>query len=77
MAVRRMAQAGVVPVTWMAVGGELEGDWARQTSAQASAEILTAHGGGGGVAYAWEMQLLAPVLALKPDLPERHLRRAG
>jgi nicotinamidase-related amidase len=59
MAVRRMAQAGVVPITWMAVGGELQRDWARETSSQAFAEILTAHGGGSGVAYAWEMQLLA------------------
>jgi len=59
MAVRRMAQAGVVPITWMAVGGELQRDWAREASAQAFAEILTAHGGGSGVAYAWEMQLLA------------------
>jgi len=59
MAVRRMAQAGVVPITWMAVGGELQRDWAREASAKAFAEILTAHGGGSGVAYAWEMQLLA------------------
>ena len=59
MAVRRMAQAGVVPITWMAVGGELQRDWARESSAQAFAEILAAHGGGSGVAYAWEMQLLA------------------
>src|SRR5947207_11217525 len=51
MAVRRMAQAGVVPITWMAVGGELQRDWARETSAQAFAEILAAHGGGSGVAY--------------------------
>jgi nicotinamidase-related amidase len=59
MAIRRMAQAGVVPITWMAVGGELQRDWARETSAPALSEILTAHGGGSGVAYAWEMQLLA------------------
>ena len=52
-------QAGVVPITWMAVGGELQRDWARETSAQAFAEILAAHGGGSGIAYAWEMQLLA------------------
>jgi nicotinamidase-related amidase len=63
MAVRRMAQAGVVPITWMAVGGELQRDWAREASAQAFAEILAAHGGGSGVAYTWEMQLLAQALA--------------
>src|SRR5213592_4117306 len=34
MAVRRMAQAGVVPITWMAVGGELQRDWAREETAK-------------------------------------------
>jgi nicotinamidase-related amidase len=31
MAVRRMVMAGVVPITWMAVAGELQRDWARET----------------------------------------------
>jgi hypothetical protein len=39
-------------------GGELQRDWARDTSTQAFAEILAAHGGGSGVAYAWEVQPL-------------------
>ena len=59
MAVRRMVQAGVTPITWMAVGGELQRDWARESTGNAFAEILAAHGGGSGVAFAWEMQLLA------------------
>ncbi|WP_329308892.1 hydrolase [Streptomyces microflavus] len=57
MAVRRMVQAGVVPITWMAVLGEWQRDWAREETVQAAAEAQ--HGGATGVAFAWEMQLLA------------------
>jgi nicotinamidase-related amidase len=59
MAVRRMMQAGCVPITWMAVMGEWQRDWARQGSIPGVAEVLGAHGGGSGVAFTWEMQLLA------------------
>jgi nicotinamidase-related amidase len=59
IAVRRMVQAGVVPITWMAVAGELQRDWARET-ASAVAEIFIPHGGATGIAFAWEQQLLAP-----------------
>jgi nicotinamidase-related amidase len=59
MAVRRMVQAGAVPMTWMAVQGELQRDWARESTVPGLAEILVQHGGGSGVALAWEMQLLA------------------
>jgi len=59
MAVRRMVQAGVVPTNWMAVVGELQRDWAREDTAGAVGELLAAHGGGTGVAFAWELQLLA------------------
>ncbi len=58
MAVRRMTAAGVTPITWMAVMGEWQRDWAREESVPAVAEILASHGGGSGVAFAWEMQLL-------------------
>ncbi|MBO0742889.1 MAG: isochorismatase family protein [Hyphomicrobiaceae bacterium] len=58
MAVRRMVLAGVVPITWMAVGAELQRDWAHEASAQPLAEVLAVHGGGSGVAFAWEQQLL-------------------
>jgi nicotinamidase-related amidase len=58
MAVQRMAQARVVPITWLAVMGELQRDWAREGTVPAVADILAAHGGGSGVAFAWEMQLL-------------------
>ncbi|PZG20462.1 hydrolase [Micromonospora craterilacus] len=59
MAVRRMVQAGVVPITWMAVLGEWQRDWAREKTVPGAAEIQAQHGGATGVAFAWEMQLLA------------------
>ncbi|MDR6840099.1 hydrolase [Pseudoxanthomonas sacheonensis] len=60
MGVRRMVQAGAIPMTWMAVAAELQRDWAREESAAALAtEALAQHGGGTGVALAWELQLLA------------------
>jgi nicotinamidase-related amidase len=59
MAIRRMDQAGVVPITWFAVVGELQRDWARLETAAGLAEVLAQHAGGGGIAFAWEMQLLA------------------
>ena len=58
MAVRRMVQAGCVPITWMAVAAEWQRDWAREDTALGLAEGLRAHGGGTGIAFAWEMQLL-------------------
>lgn len=59
MAVRRMVAAGVTPMNWMAVMGEWQRDWAREATVPALAEVLSAHGGGSGVAFAWELQLLA------------------
>ena len=58
MAVRRMVMAGVVPITWMAVAGELQRDWAREGQAAALAGVFLEHGGGTGIALAWELQLL-------------------
>jgi nicotinamidase-related amidase len=58
MAVRRMVMAGVVPITWMAVAGELQRDWAREDQAAKLAEVFLEHGGGTGIALAWELQLL-------------------
>ncbi|MEV6595017.1 hydrolase [Streptomyces acidicola] len=59
MAVRRMVQAGVVPITWLAVMGEWQRDWAREKTIPGAAEVQAQHGGASGVAFAWEMQLLA------------------
>jgi nicotinamidase-related amidase len=58
MAVRRMVQAGAVPITWMAVAGEWQRDWAREKTAAGMAELVGAHGGGSAIALAWELQLL-------------------
>src|ERR1700758_224362 len=59
MAVLRMAQAGAVPVTWIAVMSEWQRDWAREAAIPAVAEVTVAHGGASGVAFAWEQQLLS------------------
>ncbi|RCV49371.1 hydrolase [Marinitenerispora sediminis] len=58
MAVRRMVQAGVVPITWLAVASEWQRDWAREETVPGLTEVLTQHGGATGVAFAWETQLL-------------------
>ncbi len=58
MAIRRLVQAGIVPMTWMAVQAEWQRDWAREATVPGLAEVLTLHGGGSGVAFGWEMQLL-------------------
>jgi nicotinamidase-related amidase len=59
MAVRRMVSAGAVPITWLAVLGEWQRDWAREKTAAGVAAVVAEHGGGSAVALAWEMQLLA------------------
>jgi nicotinamidase-related amidase len=58
MAVRRMVQAGAVPITWMAVAAEWQRDWARDKTTTGMAELVGAHGGGSAIALAWELQLL-------------------
>jgi nicotinamidase-related amidase len=58
MAIRHMVQAGVTPVTWLAVFGEWQRDWARTETLGGLAEVLVQHGGASGIAFAWEMQLL-------------------
>jgi len=59
MAMQRMVQAGAVPMTWLAVGAELQRDWAREATVPGLADLLVQHGGGTGVAFVWEMQLLS------------------
>ena len=59
MAVLRMVQAGVTPITWLAVVSEWQRDWAREETAQALGKEVLEHTGGSGVAFAWELQLLA------------------
>jgi nicotinamidase-related amidase len=59
MAVRRMVQAGITPVTWIAVAAEWQRDWARQATAGSVGAVLVQHAGGTGIALNWERQLLA------------------
>jgi nicotinamidase-related amidase len=59
MAVRRMVAAGAVPITWMAVASEWQRDWAREKTAAGLSSVVLEHGGASGVAFAWELQLLA------------------
>ncbi|PRD47569.1 hydrolase [Sphingobacterium haloxyli] len=59
MAVRRMVQVGIVPINWLAVVSEWQRDWARTETASQLGPLLFEHGGGSGVALAWELQLLA------------------
>lgn len=56
VAVRRMVQAGVVPITWSALAGELQRDgvWEETTQAVAQAQAEYA-----GVASGREVELLA------------------
>lgn len=58
MAVRRMVQAGIVPINWIAVTSEWQRDWARLETAAKLSDLIIEHAGGSGVAFAWEMQLL-------------------
>lgn len=58
MGVRRMEAAGAIPITWMAVAAEWQRDWAREKTGAEVANLLVEHGGGSGIAFLWEMQLL-------------------
>jgi nicotinamidase-related amidase len=58
MAVRRMIQAGAVPITSSVLGSELQRDWARTATVPGLAQILLDHMGNVGTSFAWEQQLL-------------------
>lgn len=59
MAVRRMVQAGIVPLTWVGLVGEWQRDWAaRQETLPDLVNLFIEHAGSTGVAYLWEQQLL-------------------
>jgi nicotinamidase-related amidase len=60
MAMDRMVQAGIKPITWLAVLCEWQRDWAaRQETIGELAGIVIEHGGSSGSAFAWRDQLLA------------------
>jgi nicotinamidase-related amidase len=59
MSIHRMMQAGIKPITWLAVLCEWQRDWARTETVGPLVPVLSDHGGGSGVAISWEYQLLA------------------
>ena len=58
VAIQRMLAAGANMMTWMALAAEWQRDWARMDTAIGLTEVLKQHGGGSGIAYVWEQQLL-------------------
>lgn len=65
MAMLRMVQAGVVPVTWQQVLLEWQRDWAQRATYNDVMQIVTEHSGayGMGVDYAYTMVHKAPARA--------------
>ena len=59
MAVRRMVEHGITPINWIAVASEWQRDWARVETAGEMAGLMVDRAGASGVAFAWELQLLA------------------
>jgi nicotinamidase-related amidase len=60
MAIRRLVAAGAQPITWLALTGELQRDWARTENLKEVAQVFLDHGGAAGSVLAWETQLLGP-----------------
>jgi nicotinamidase-related amidase len=58
MAIRRIVAAGAQPITWLAMAGELQRDWARTEKLGAVTQILLDHSGATAASIAWEFQLL-------------------
>jgi nicotinamidase-related amidase len=58
MAIRRLAAAGAQPITWLALAGELQRDWARTEHLGEVAQVLIDHAGASGSVLLWETQLL-------------------
>jgi nicotinamidase-related amidase len=59
MAIHRMMQAGVTPITWNVLAAELQRDWARIETVAGVGQALMEHAGNIGTNYLWEQQLLA------------------
>jgi nicotinamidase-related amidase len=59
MGIRRIVAAGAQPITWLALVGELQRDWARTEHLGEVAQLLIDHAGASGSALAWETQLLS------------------
>src|SRR5579859_1146535 len=59
MAIRRLVTAGVQPITWLGMAGELQRDWARTEHLGEVAQLFIDHAGATGSVFQWETQLLA------------------
>jgi nicotinamidase-related amidase len=59
MAIHRMMQAGVTPITWNVLAAELQRDWAHIETVAGVGQALMEHAGNIGTNYLWEQQLLA------------------
>jgi isochorismatase family protein len=55
MAIRRVVAAGAQPITWLAMAGELQRDWARTERIGEVGQILFDHAGTSGAVLAWEL----------------------
>lgn len=58
VAIQRMIAAGANMMTWLALAGEWQRDWARTGTAAELTEVIKQHAAGSGIAYLWEQQLL-------------------
>jgi len=58
MGIRRLVAAGAQPITWLAMAGELQRDWARTQYLGDLGKIFAERAGATGSALAWETQLL-------------------
>jgi len=58
MAIRRLVAAGAQPITWLALAGELQRDWARTERLGEVSKVIIDHAGASGSALLWEAQLL-------------------
>src|SRR5258707_1093371 len=55
MAIRRLLAASAQPITWLAMAGELQRDWARTERLGAVAQILFDHARASRTILAWEL----------------------
>jgi nicotinamidase-related amidase len=58
MAIRSLVAAGAQPITWLALSGELQRDWARAEHLAEVAQVLIDHASASGSVLMWEIQLL-------------------
>jgi nicotinamidase-related amidase len=58
VAMQRMTAAGVNLMTWLALAGEWQRDWARLDTAAGLTDVMIQHAAGSGIAFLWEQQLL-------------------